>query len=243
MNKFYSGLLLWAMAASAAAPVLAAPTGNVRTASVTVPNVRVASTSRAEPGSASDISMETATRMVEGYFNGLTTMQADFTQSVTGEKTSSTGTFYLRKPRQFLWQYETPERQKIISTGSAVYYVNGDSGQVTQLPTNAGMARLFNRPYLKLAEQGLRVTGVQSSPSVLAVTLEVDKRSFVEDQAGVRSLRLVFERLPGGNLRIHEVDVLDALNTTTRVTFSNIQTGVRFDRDMFDFTPGVYKEN
>lgn len=225
-------MLPWAAQAATLAPV--------RTASVTVAHARAASPTTHGP--VNDVSLNTAARLVEGYFNGLTTMQADFTQSVSGEHFSSEGTFFLQKPGKFLWQYDTPTKQRIISTGAGVYYLNEENNQVTQLPTNAGMARLFNSRYLNLAKQGLRVTGVESSSSVIAVTLELDKRTFAEDQAGMKNLRMVFDRLPMGMLRIREVSWVDATQATTRVSFRNIKTGVRFDRKMFDFTPGVYKQ-
>lgn len=241
MQRVYSGLTALAMLALAM-PSQAATLAPVRTAHVTLAPVRNASPTMAT-GFVNDMSLPGATKLVQDYFNGLTTMQAHFTQTATGDHFTSEGTFYLSKPGKFLWQYETPNRQKIISTGTAVYYQNQDNGQVTQLPTNAGMARLFNSQYLNLAKQGLKVTGVESSPSVIVVTLELDKRTFAEDQAGVKSIKIVFERLPMGMVQIHEVDVLDALQATTKVTFSEIKNGVRFDRKMFDFTPGVYKEN
>lgn len=223
------------------AQVSASTLAPVRTASATTALVRVAKP--AASGFVNDVSIASAAKLVENYFNGLTTMQADFTQSVTGEAFSSEGTFYLQRPGRFLWKYDTPTRQKIISTGGGIYYHNEENNQVTQLPTNAGMARLFNSQYLNLAKQGLRVTGVESSSAVIAVTLELDKRTFAEDQAGMKNLRMVFDRLPIGMLQIKEVSWLDVTQATTKVTFRNIKTGMKFDRKLFSFTPGVYKEN
>lgn len=211
-------------------------TANVRTATVRDASVTIIDISKG------DVGLEQAARMVEGYFNGLTTMQAEFSQSVTGQAFASEGTFYLKKPRQFLWQYDTPVKQKIISTGTAVYYKDEERNQVTQLPMNSGLARIFNAKKLNLAAEGLRVTGVQSTPRVLVVSLALDKRSFAEDQAGLRSVRMTFDRLPGNALQVREMEAVDTLQVTTKVSFSNVRTGVYFPPKLFDFTPGVYEQ-
>lgn len=232
------------MAASATVGAGVAEAQAVRTASVTVPTPRAAQVRQA-PAGAADVTMEAATRMAEEYFNGLSTFQAEFSQSVTGEAFASEGTFYLKKPRQFVWQYDTPTRQKIVGTGTAVYYVDQSgpkgSGQVTQLPMDAGLNRLFGAKALKLNGGGLRVSGVASSPSELTLTLQVEK-SARADQAGLKTVKLTFTRKPDRSLMaIMAIEATDVTGVVTRVSFSDIKTGVPLAAKLFEFTPGVYK--
>ena len=182
-----------------------------------------------------------AGKMVEDYFNGIATLRAHFTQQATGDSFVQEGEFYLRRPRQFLWQYETPDRQKVISTGTAIYFVDQERGdRVTQLPTNVGLARLFNTKVLSLARQGMEVTGARVTGNQLLIDLKMLEKTRLNDQAGLVSLRMVFARRP---MVLQRIDALDTTGVTTSVSFSNLQTGVELPRKLFDFVPPQYREN
>ena len=186
--------------------------------------------------------LSATTRQVEDYFNDLNSLQADFTQSVTGEKVDSKGVFSLQRPGKFLWQYMTPVKQRIISTGSAVYYHDQERNQVTQLPMNAGVARLFNAKRLNLSQQGLRAVRVQSNSTMLAVEFAVDKKIATGDNTGLTDLRLTFAKLPGNNLQLRQIDAVDTLSVTTRVAFANVKENIPLAKSLFAFTPGVYDQ-
>lgn len=248
-----SGMAMAVMLAGSAlaqtqTPAQAPALPKVRTAQVTEAKI-LTSTVRVQGGGvvSPDVvvtgpNMAAATKMAEDYFNTLNTLQAKFTQTVTGEATASVGTFSLKRPKQFLWQYETPVKQKIIGTGSAVYYVDEERNQVTQLPQNAGMARLFNAKVLNFSQQGLRATHVKSTARQMAVTFTVDKKIATSDQAGLVTLTLVFDKLAGGQLQLAQMDALDTLSVTTRVVLANVRSNVPLPSKMFAFTPGVYEQ-
>lgn len=231
------GILAGLAIALMVADVHAAEVGstNVRTATVRLASVTTVA-------DANVVGLSGATKQVEDYFNDLTTLQANFKQTVTGEAKPSTGTFYLSRPGKFLWQYEAPVRQRIISTGSAAYYVDQERNQVTQLPMDAGVARLFNAKILNLSKQGLRATHVQTMASQLSVDFAVDKKIATSDQAGLVNLKLTFDRLGNGRLQLRQIDALDTLSVTTRVEFSSMRENVNLPTKLFDFTPGVYDQ-
>lgn len=217
---------------------------NVQAVSLTTPTVRQATVRQAnvtvvdklpQPG------LSAVTKAVEDYFNDINTLQADFTQTVTGERVASKGVFSWRRPGQFLWQYQTPVAQKLVSTGSAIYFID-DRKQATQLPMDAGVARLFNAKTLNLSKQGLRTTHVQTTSTQMAVDFVVDKKIATGDQTGLVSLKLVFDRLPGNNMQLRRIDALDTLSVTTRVEFANVRENVALPAKMFQFTPGVYDQ-
>lgn len=233
-----------ATAASAAPSLPPVKVAAVNEVSLSAPAVRVARVRQASVTTVAQstaMGLSAATQQVEDYFNSVISAMADFTQSVTGERTQSSGVFYWSKPGKFLWQYEKPVKQKLVSTGSSVYFID-DRGQVTQLPLNAGMARLFNAKTLNMSKQGLRATGVQTTSGQLAVTFAVDKKIAAGDQTGLVSLKLVFERLAGGKLKLAQIDALDTMSVTTRVVFGNLRENVPLPSKMFTFTPGVYEQ-
>lgn len=194
---------------------------------------------------AGQVSAPVATSLVENYFNSLTTMKADFSQSVSGEAFASEGTFYLKRPRQFLWQYDTPVKQKIVSTGTAVYYVDqssGHDGQVTQLPMNSGLGKLFNAKVLRLPEEGLRVTSAVQSAGQLNVTLGLVPGGKIGPDGGFKQAMLTFDQEGSGKLTLRRVEVVDATGAKTSVSFDHVQTGTELSSALFKYTPGVYRQ-
>lgn len=177
-----------------------------------------------------------ATKLVEDYVNGLGTYQAAFSQRTTGEAFTQEGMFYLDKSAgkgKFLWNYQTPNKQRLIATGSALYFVDDESGgAVTQLPVKAGLSRLFTGQQLSLAKEGLKVTGVTTRGNELEVRMAV--ASAKDDTSGVKEIKLFFQRSP---MLLTKAEVLDAVDATTTIAFSDIRTGVRLDGKMFSFTP------
>ena len=243
MRTYYGLLTGLAIAATVVMPAMAqtkaAETQDIRanTRTATVRQASVTTVAQtAQPG------LSATTQQVEDYFNGLSTLQAAFTQTVTGEKEASQGTFSLKRPGRFLWQYDTPVKQRIISTGAAVYYIDQERNQTTQLPVNAGVARLFNAKTLNLSQQGLRATNVKSTPRELSVTFAVDKKIATGDNTGLSQLTLVFDRLGGDRLQLKQIDALDTLSVTTRVDFEDVRENIDLPRKLFDYTPGVYDQ-
>lgn len=213
------------------------PVSSLKRVSMTVPKARYVEDWKAVNG-------VEAGRKIEGYFNGIVTLQSEFSQFVQGEDFSSEGTFYWKKPRQFLWQYETPVKQKIVGTGTVAYYVDqsvaGGRGQVTQLPINAGLGRLFAAKKLDLAAQGLKVVEARENAKMLEVVLAFVKPTEADIQAGVRQVKLAFAKQP--ELQIARIEAVDMTGAVTRVTFDRVVAGKPLAGSLFAFTPGVYDE-
>lgn len=214
----------------------AATPGQVRAANVRQAAVTWTSTTEVKDGG---LALPNAIKLVENYFNGLTTLQADFTQETSGDVVQK-GVFYLDRPvRKFIWAYTSPEKQRVIATGTATYFEG--NGQVTQLPSNAGLARFFTAKKLNLSDEGIRVSGTRQSAGQQSVMLEMDKSKMTEDQAALRKVELTFTNEADPVLQ--RVSALDATGATTTITFGRITTGQRFEKGFFDFTPGVYSKN
>lgn len=202
------------------------------------------------PVVAQPVPVAEAARWVETYVNGLTTLEADFTQRVSDEAFLSEGTFALKRPRQFVWQYETPNRQMLIGTGTAAYFVDqegpntlgGSVGQVTQLPMNAGLGRLFGVQKLNLAKAGLVVMQAQRKDGALQVRMRLAKGQ--TDATGLQHVTLRFAPMGAKRtLHLQQIDAFDALNVTTTLVLSNVRTGQAIPAKRFAFVPPVGTEN
>lgn len=192
------------------------------------------------------VELEVARKAVESYFNTLGTFQANFSQHSTGEDTSSEGLFSYKRPRMFVFQYDTPIPQKIVSTGTAVYYVDqstGKDGQVTQLPMDAGVGRIFAAKSLSLKDSGLRVTEASQDDRQLRVLMVAEKKIRTGDQAGLKQVWLTFnKKQPGlGKLELASIEALDTLGVTTSVYFDHVKAGIPLSSALFEYTPGVYR--
>ncbi len=181
-----------------------------------------------------------ATRLVEDYFNNLETLQANFTQTQTDNpRVVAAGVFSLNRGKgQFLWQYQTPIRQRIVGTGTAVYYLDqsatrGDN-QVTQLPLDAGLGRLLRGQRLNLSKVGLRVNGIKALNDTRTVSLAALPQQ--RDAQGLRRVVLSFSNVP--NLpTLTGFAATDTLGVTTQVSFTKPVRGVAFAKGFFDYTP------
>lgn len=69
------------------------------------------------------------------FLNNLTTFKAGFEQSVLDNQhrsaTRTQGTFYLKKPGRFRWDYSEPDAQQIIADGDNVWLLEPDLKQVS----------------------------------------------------------------------------------------------------------------
>src|SRR5690606_31251828 len=101
---------------------------------------------------------------------------------------------------------------------------------------------LFNAKTLNLSKQGLRATRVRTNSNLMVVDFAVDKTLKTGDNTGLTQLVLTFEKLPGNNLRLTQIDAVDTLSVTTRVAFANIRENVPLADKLFAFTPGVYDQ-
>ena len=62
------------------------------------------------------------------YLNGLTTVEADFTQ-INSDGTISLGKIYIRRPNRVRFEYAPPDRSLVIAGGQQVAIFDGKSNQ------------------------------------------------------------------------------------------------------------------
>jgi len=72
---------------------------------------------------------------LQGYLRGIKSLVSDFSQitmNAAGDRAvESRGTFYLRRPGRFRWEYKHPVRQVIVADGKRVWLHDLDLNQVS----------------------------------------------------------------------------------------------------------------
>lgn len=175
---------------------------------------------------------------VDRHYNGLASMQADFTEIFRGGGLSRTesGTMYLKKPGKMRWDYKMP-RPKLFVTDSktAWFYVPGERQARRTAVKNLGDLRsplryLLGKTKLEKEFDGLSVmTSVPPSAPGNFVLRGVPKG--MEDR--VQESRL--EVTPQGRIVSISVDELDG--TYTEFRFQNERENVPVSDKLFKFTP------
>src|SRR5437016_9283855 len=104
-------------------------------------------------------------RQVDGRYNRLQTLTADFTEIYQGsgmERTES-GTLWLKKPGKMRWEYRSPEEKLFLGDGkNAWFYVPGDQ-QARETPMRnlddlqSPLAFMLGKTKLQKELQGLSV--------------------------------------------------------------------------------------
>lgn len=182
------------------------------------------------------ISEVDATRLVEGYLNGLHTMRSGFQQVVKGQGVAA-GTFYLKKPGRFLWVYNYPGQERLIFTGKNLYFYEEDSQQTTELPRNTPMVKLLGAARVSLKEAGFKVDKASRHDGRLSVTLGLH-----EQEADLSTaVTLVFVEKP--QLRLEKFISTNQLNQRVEVSLFGYEENVVLPDNLFQFTPTVQKNS
>jgi outer membrane lipoprotein carrier protein len=226
MRTYYlMGLMMTSAIAPAVTHAEASGVAPVRSAAVTEAKAPTTSYSMAQAG-----------KLVEDYFNAFTTMSAWFSQHSSNDQWSFEGTLLVKKPGQFVWNYQTPHKQRIIGTGTSVYYVDDEGGQVTQLPIQGGIGKIIGAREVRLNKLGFKVTHLNQQGNQLDITL-----SPVRADNQLKSITLNFN--VAAKPQLIGILVIDGVGSATQVSLSNIQTGVSLDPKVFKFTPPQYQNN
>lgn len=171
-----------------------------------------------------------AAERLEEFLSSLDTLQADFIQTVTGAEQGSArleGTFYLRRPNQFRWEYLNPEPQSIIADGRQIWVYDPELEQVS----------------VQNQERALRGT-----PAMLLVDRNSVEESFdiLESTAaeGLTWFELIpkseesqYEHIRLGlrNNQLSRLEMKDKLGQRISFQFEAVQPGVDLKDELFIF--------
>lgn len=168
---------------------------------------------------------------VEKFIANLSTLRADFKQTLTdgkGEVTDqSSGTLAISRPNRFRWDYSQPHEQVIVADGTRIWLYDTDLEQVTVRRLDTSLSAT---PAMLLSGEGklsdnFKVTGTSQDQNAHWVMMEP-----VRPDTDFKWVRLGFA---GSDLAI--MQLADKLGQITTLQFSNIERNLKLDPALFIF--------
>ncbi|MGD8558959.1 MAG: outer membrane lipoprotein chaperone LolA [Gammaproteobacteria bacterium] len=182
-----------------------------------------------------------AEQRLNQFYRQVTSMRADFTQSIISETRpnaeKSQGVLEMQRPGKFRWNYSAPYEQQIVADGKRLYIYDVEMEQVIVKPLDLALG---NTPAVLLSG-GANITD-KFEVEEITENRESDKSLFWlqllprDKDAGFEKLLLAFA---GDHIKIMELK--DAFGQVTRLTFSNMKLNPDIDPSVFEFKapPGV----
>lgn len=175
---------------------------------------------------------QAAARRVELALGSLSSLRADFRQTVTDAEgrlvEQAEGRMALARPGRFRWDYRVPE-QVIVSDGRTVWFHDVELEQVT---VRGAAETLAGTPAMLLAGQGELAAEFDMEDAGNEDGLAWTRLTPRRPDGDFRELRLGFA---GGDLR--RMLLLDLLGQLTRLDFERIERNPRLDASLFRFVP------
>ncbi len=170
---------------------------------------------------------------LEKLLRNTKSVKANFTQTVISKSrdraSHAQGTLYIKRPKNFRWDYEVPYKQNIIADGTRVWVYEPDIEQVSTMMQKAalrgtpavalmGGEKLDKQFKLKELKRRHGLDWVQLTPR--------------DDDAQFTRILLALDKK---GLKLMEM--VDKKGVTSRFHFTEIVHGAKFPKDLFKFTP------
>jgi outer membrane lipoprotein-sorting protein len=169
---------------------------------------------------------------IEAYLNGLTTMRARFLQ-ISANGAAAQGTAMIWRPGRMRFEYDPPEPLLMVASDGQFLHYDKELRQPSIVPVSSTPLGFLLRPQIRFGGD-LEVTGLERVGGLIQVGMRR------KDAPSEGNLVLVFADDP---MELRQWVVTDAQGHQTRVTLTEIQTGMRFDRAMFTFNdPRFFEE-
>ncbi|HEU4485309.1 MAG TPA: outer membrane lipoprotein chaperone LolA [Povalibacter sp.] len=176
-------------------------------------------------------SSDAGLQRVERFIANLSTLRADFKQTLTDSKGAitdqSSGQLAISRPNRFRWDYTQPHEQLIVADGTRIWLYDADLEQVTVRRLDTSLSAT---PAMLLSGEGklsenFKVTETSQDANAQWVMMEP-----VRADTDFKWVRLGFA---GNDLKI--MQLADKLGQITTLQFSNIERNLKLDPALFDF--------
>jgi len=170
------------------------------------------------------------------------TMAADFKQStsvpMSSRKRLGAGKIVISKPGRIRWDYQTPDRQVLISDGKKVSMYVASSAQMVVQP----VSQYINSDvtYAFFAGTGNIVRDFKVLPSER------------QEEAGLKAIKLVPKTAHpqvdylhiwiDENFMMRRLEIVDLFGSITNLVFENIRRNEQVSQNIFVFTPPMGTE-
>ncbi|HEX4378380.1 MAG TPA: outer membrane lipoprotein chaperone LolA [Steroidobacteraceae bacterium] len=185
----------------------------------------------------------TATTSLDRYLNGLTSLKASFTQTVTdaqGKKTDGgNGTFLVQRPGKFRWDYQpagagddarSKGGQLLVADGQNVWFYDRELSQVTVKPVTQALSAtpvmlLSGSPQQLHEAFDVVADGSQGGMDWVKVTPRSSDSDFTQARLGFAHNQLV------------RMQVNDRLGQTVQMDFAHSERNARVSPEDLQFKP------
>lgn len=158
---------------------------------------------------------------VQGYLDGLTTLQARFSQ-IGSDGGVAQGDFYLQRPGLMRLEYDT-EPYIYVADGRFMYFYDELMESRSNTEIGSTLADFILREDVRLSGS-VTVVDVRDDPQAI----QIDLIQTEDPTAG--QMTLIFERDP---IALSSWVVIDAQYQTTQVILNEVERGVAFPRSLF----------
>jgi len=168
---------------------------------------------------------------LQTFLKNLESLEVSFVQILmneNGEQLEKTeGILYLQPPAKFFWHYQNPYSQKIISNGSLLWVFDEDLEQVT-------IKNIDNK--IEETPAGIILGNKSIHEHFIQVNMgTIDGYDWIELtpknlEAQYKHIKIGFEQ---DKLRM--MIIIDNLEQTTRIDFSNFKKNITLSANIFDF--------
>ena len=160
---------------------------------------------------------------INGYFNAMKGMQADFTQ-ISPDGRRFGGVLYLLRPGRMRFEYHPPAALEVVSDGRSVEIRDRklktkESYFIGQTPL-----KFLLQPKIDIAKDS-KVTDLKRAGADIILSLE-DKSTL----GGTSRIRVIFD---GESYALKEWTVTDPQGNDTHVTLANLNLAALPDRSLF----------
>jgi len=168
---------------------------------------------------------------ISRYLNGLTTLEAEFTQ-VNSDQTISTGLIKIQRPGRARFEYNPPDDTLVIAGGQqlAVFDAKSNTGP-EQYPLKETPLNLILARNVDLSRSGM-VVGHGYDGTATTVTAQDP------DHPEYGNIRLMFT---GGPVELRQWVITDGSGAETAVILGEIKTGLSYPTATFSINAEVSK--
>ena len=187
-------------------------------------------------GASADV--KTLAAAVDGHYNHLRSLEAEFTEVYRGggmERTES-GTLWLKKPGKMRWEYRSPKDKLFVSNGRDAWFYVPEDRQARKTAAKkledlrSPLAFLLGKTKLEKELQGLSLAPDVAPSGAGNVVLRGVPQALAE-----RISEIVLEVAP--DHRIVRIVIQDVDGSTTEYRFGDMKEDVAIGDGRFEFQP------
>jgi outer membrane lipoprotein-sorting protein len=175
------------------------------------------------PVTPESLSDEEVVARVNAFFNGFTTLQADF-QQTNADDSRLTGVLAISRPGKLRFQYNPPSPLEIISDGSSLVLLDRKLATQDLYSLSQTPLKFLTQKVIDVTKSS-RVRGILKTAEGIRITLE--------DSSTLGGTSRIYLYFNGAATQLQQWIVTDPQGMDTRVVLSNVQKNAALSPDLF----------